>query len=53
MLIKYVFSKFLSEQIVKLFSKSVPSIIVRLSNIYGYTKLRRPDLIPTIMQDIF
>ena len=50
---KYVFSKFLSEQVVKLFSKSVPSIIVRLSNIYGYTKLRRPDLIPTIMQDIF
>ncbi len=50
---KYVFSKFLSEQVVKLFSKSVPSIIVRLSNIYGYTKLRRPDLIPTIMQDVF
>ena len=49
----YVFSKFLSEQVVKLFSKSVPSIIVRLSNIYGYTKLRRPDLIPTIMQDVF
>ena len=39
--------------VVKLFSKSVPSIIIRLSNIYGYTKLRRPDLIPTIMQDIF
>ena len=50
---KYVFSKFLSEQVVKFFSKYVPSIIVRLSNIYGYTKLRRPDLIPTIMQDIF
>ena len=29
------------------------SIIVRLSNIYGYTRLRRPDLVPTIMQDIF
>ncbi len=50
---KYVFSKFLSEQIVNFFSDSVPSIIVRLSNIYGYTKLKRPDLIPTIMQDIF
>ena len=50
---KYVFSKYLSEEIVKFFSKSVPSIIVRLSNIYGYTRLRRPDLIPTIMQDIF
>ena len=41
------------EEIVKLYEKHVPSIIVRLSNIYGYTKLRRPDLIPTIMQDIF
>ena len=43
----------MSEQIVKFYQKSVPSIIVRLSNIYGYTELRRPDLIPTIMQDIF
>ena len=50
---KYVFSKFLSEQIVKFFSKSVPSITVRLSNIYGYTRLKRPDLVPTIMQDVF
>ena len=50
---KYVFSKYLSEQVVKYFSKSVPSIIVRLSNIYGATRLRRPDLIPTIMQDLF
>ena len=50
---KYVFSKYLSEQIVNYFSKTVPSIIVRLSNIYGATRLRRPDLIPTIMQDIF
>ncbi len=50
---KYVFSKYLSEQVVSFFQESVPSIIVRLSNIYGYTKLKRPDLVPTIMQDIF
>tara|TARA_B100001175_G_scaffold317544_1_gene334891 strand:+ start:909 stop:1790 length:882 start_codon:yes stop_codon:yes gene_type:complete len=50
---KYVLSKYLSEQVVKYFSKTVPSIIVRLSNIYGATRLRRPDLIPTIMQDLF
>jgi len=50
---KYVFSKYLSEQIVNFFSNKIPSIIVRLSNIYGYTNLRRPDLVPTIMQDIF
>jgi UDP-glucose 4-epimerase len=49
----YVFSKYLSEQIVQYFANSIPSIIVRLSNIYGYTKLRRPDLVPTIMQDVF
>jgi len=49
----YVFSKYLSEEIVKLYEKHVPSIIIRLSNIYGYTRLRRPDLVPTIMQDIF
>jgi len=50
---KYVFSKFLSEQIVEYYSKKIPSIIVRLSNIYGYTKLIRPDLVPTIMQNVF
>ena len=50
---KYVFSKYLTEQITKYFKNSIPSIVVRLSNIYGYTRLRRPDLIPTIMQDIF
>ena len=50
---KYIFSKYLSEQIIKFYQKSVPSIIVRLSNIYGYTELRRPDLVPTIMQDVF
>ena len=49
----YIFSKYLSEEIVKYFSSKVPSIIVRLSNIYGYTKLIRPDLIPTIMHNIF
>ena len=50
---KYIFSKYLSEEIVKFYQNTVPSIIVRLSNIYGYTELRRPDLIPTIMQDVF
>ena len=49
----YIFSKYLSEEIIKYFSSKVPSIIVRLSNIYGYTKLIRPDLVPTIMRDIF
>jgi len=49
----YVFSKHLMEETVNFYKKSVPSIIVRLCNIYGYSKLKRPDLVPTIMQDVF
>jgi nucleoside-diphosphate-sugar epimerase len=49
----YVFSKHLMEEVVNFYKKSVPSIVVRLCNIYGYSKLKRPDLVPTIMQDIF
>ena len=37
----------------KYFYSQVPSIIVRLSNLYGYTKLTRSNLVPTIMQNIF
>ena len=48
----YIFSKFLSEEIVRFYENKVPSIIVRLSNIYGYTKLIRPDLVPTLMQNV-
>lgn len=48
----YVFSKYLSEEIVKFYENQVPSIIIRLSNIYGYTKLIRPDLVPTLMQNV-
>lgn len=49
----YIFSKHLMEEVVNFYKNSVPSIVVRLSNIYGYTKLRRPDLVPTIMQGLF
>lgn len=48
----YVFSKYLSEEIVKFYKKSVPSIVVRISNIYGPSKLVRPDLVPTLIQNI-
>ena len=41
------------EEVVNFYKKKIPSIVVRLCNIYGYSKLRRPDLVPTIMQDIF
>lgn len=46
----YVFSKYLSEELIKFYSDKIPSIIVRFSNIYGPTKLVRPDLVPTLIQ---
>jgi nucleoside-diphosphate-sugar epimerase len=48
----YVFSKFLSEELIKFYQPRVPSIIVRITNIYGPSKLIRPDLVPTLIQDI-
>ena len=49
----YIFSKHLLEEVVKFYQPLIPSIVVRLSNIYGYSKLKRPDLVPTLMQNIF
>lgn len=49
----YVFSKYLLEEVVNFYKNKIPSIIVRLSNIYGYSKLSRPDLVPTLMQKVF
>ncbi len=46
----YVFSKYLSEELITFYSDKIPSIIVRFSNIYGPTKLIRPDLVPTLIQ---
>lgn len=47
----YVFSKYLSEEVAKLYPE-IPSIIIRMSNIYGPTKLIRPDLVPTLVQSL-
>ena len=49
----YVFSKHLSEEVIRFYKDSVPSIIMRCSNIYGPTRLVRPDLIPTLIQDSY
>ena len=49
----YIFSKHLLEEVVNFYKYKIPSIIVRLSNIYGYSKLIRPDLVPTLMQKVF
>src|SRR3989344_2441240 len=47
----YVFSKYLSEEVAKLYPE-IPVIVVRMSNIYGPTWLIRPDLVPTLMQSV-
>ena len=46
----YVFSKYLSEELIAFYAHTIPTIIVRFSNIYGPTKLIRPDLVPTLIQ---
>lgn len=46
---EYVFSKYISEEVAKFYSR-VPTIAVRFSNIYGPTKLIRPDLVPMLIQ---
>lgn len=47
----YVFSKYLSEELIKYYAPKIPSIIIRFSNIYGPTRLIRPDLVPTLIQN--
>lgn len=46
---EYVFSKYISEEVAKLYAE-IPVIAVRFSNIYGPTKLIRPDLVPMLIQ---
>lgn len=46
---EYVFSKYISEEVAKLYNE-IPTIAVRFSNIYGPTKLIRPDLVPMLIQ---
>ena len=48
----YIFSKFIAEQITEHYSALVPSINIRLSNIYGPSMLSRPDVIISIFNNI-
>ena len=48
----YLFSKYLAEETTRLFQDKVPIINIRISNIYGPTKLVRPDLVPTLVQQV-
>ena len=48
----YIFSKFVLEEIARFYSKKIPIITVRLTNIYGPTKLIRPDLVTMLIEQI-
>ena len=48
----YIFSKYLAEKLTEAYSALVPSINVRLSNIYGPSLLQRPDIIISILNKI-
>lgn len=46
---KYVFSKFLAEEATSFYRKYFDIIDIRLSNVYGPTELKRPDIIPSLV----
>lgn len=46
---KYVFSKFLAEQVSQFYRKCFQIIDIRLSNVYGPTPLIRPDIVPSLI----
>jgi len=48
----YILSKVMAENISKTYRSFFEIIDIRLSNVYGPTHLRRPDLIPTIFNTI-
>lgn len=49
---RYVLSKYMSEEACKFYSAWIPIINVRLSNIYGPTRLRRFDLIHVLIRQL-
>jgi nucleoside-diphosphate-sugar epimerase len=48
----YVFSKYLAEEVTRFYGPKVPIINIRFSNVYGPTRLIRPDLVPTLIHDV-
>jgi nucleoside-diphosphate-sugar epimerase len=49
---RYVLSKYMSEEACKFYSRWIPIINVRLSNIYGPTRLQRYDLIHVLIRQL-
>jgi len=48
----YLFSKFLAERLCDFYRKKMSIINIRLSNIYGPTLLKRPDLVQSILSKV-
>ena len=48
----YIFSKYIAEKTIETYSKKIPWINIRLSNIYGPSLLDRPDIIISIFRKI-
>lgn len=49
---RYVFSKYLGEQVCRFYSSWIPIVNIRLSNIYGPTPLKRFDLIHLLIHQL-
>lgn len=49
---RYVMSKHLAEELCRFYSRWVPTINIRLSNIYGPTKLQRNDIIHVLIRQL-
>ncbi len=49
---RYVMSKHIAEELCRFYSASIPVINVRLSNIYGPTRLQRYDLIHVLIRQL-
>ena len=45
----YVMSKFISEMLTQQYREYFPIIDIRISNVFGPTRLERPDLVPTLI----
>ena len=49
---RYIMSKHIAEELCRFYSTSIPIVNVRLSNIYGPTRLKRHDLIHLLVRQL-
>ena len=48
----YIFSKYVAEKLTNQYRRYFSIIDIRISNVYGPTRLIRPDLVPTLMHSL-